>query len=135
MGRHVAPPPPDEHRNANDNAAAKAIFDLFQDWLKRIESKIDTMTGRLEGKADRAEVTALAARIDNKVDKTEFERLAAKLDTESTRIDGVDKRVGENAQRASDQTTYRRWVIPLISNFVYVGATVVLVIYTLNTHH
>ncbi|MBT8160975.1 MULTISPECIES: hypothetical protein [Arthrobacter] len=130
----------------NSNAAAKAIFDLFQDWLKRVETKIDTMTGRLEGKADRAEVADLAARMDTKVDRAELERFTSKYDREaerihtkidteveklnvkveheSDRLDDIDKKVGLGDQRDNERKEWRQWIIPLLMTAILAAATV-----------
>ena len=126
----------DANRQAEqNNAAAQAIFQLFQNWLTRVESKIDNLTGRLEGKADRAEVAEISARLDSKVDRTEFERLTSKLDreaerinqrveTESERIDALDRHVGIGDQRDTERKEWRQWVIPLIMSAILAGATV-----------
>jgi hypothetical protein len=120
-------------RDAQNTAAAQAIFQLFQNWLTRVESKIDNLTGRLEGKADRSEVADVSARLDSKVEKADFERLSAKVDRESDRLDGIDKKVGLGDQRDTDRTEWHRWAVPVALTLIYTIATVVVTIYTL--HH
>lgn len=126
----------DEDRRANEqgaqaNAAAQAIFQLFQNWLTRVESKIDNVTGKLESKADRSDVAALSERVEGKATKAEVAEIRARLDRESDRIDAVDKLTGLQGQRNNDQTEWHRWVVPVILTLVYVGATV----YAVFQHH
>lgn len=127
----------EEHRTeaesaaAQNNAAAQAIFQLFQNWLTRVESKIDNVTGKLESKADRSDVAALSERIEGKATKAEVAELRSRVERESDRIDAVDKLTGLQGQRNNDQTEWHRWVVPVILTLVYVGATV----YAVFQHH
>lgn len=113
------------------SAAAQAIFQLFQQWLTRVESKIDNLTGQLAGKADRSDVAALSERIDGKATKAEVVELRSKLERESDRIDAIDKTTGMQGQRASDQTAWTRWAFPVVLTIIYTGVS----IYSTFIHH
>jgi hypothetical protein len=122
-------PPPDP------NAAAAAIFQLFQQWLTRVEGKIDTLTGRLEGKADRAEVSALAERLETKATKDDLAELRARVERESERIeresertDGLEKHAELHIQRDTDRTEWRRWAVPLALTLALLAVGVVQVV-------
>lgn len=129
---------------SRDRDAAKAILDLFRDWLTRVESKIDTLNVRLEGKADRAEVAGLEARVDQKADKTALAEIRQQLelkadktdladldhtvDTNQKRLDAVDRDLEHRTRTSTERKEWKQYVLPLMISLALLVVGVIQVV-------
>lgn len=85
------------------------VLHLINQWLARIESKLDTLTGKVDGKADRTELAALAQRVTH----------------ESDRIDGLQREVEHQTRNKQETSEWRRYLVPMILTVVLVALGVV----------
>ncbi len=88
------------------------VMGLLNQWLARIEGKIDHLARNVEGKADRTEVA----------------ELRQELRHESGRIDNLTREVEHRARSEQEDAEERRYKVPVQLTVLLVVLTLVLIV-------
>lgn len=97
-----------------DNNDSATVVQLLTSWLARVESKIDLLTGKLEGKADKTELAELRQALENKADKTDLVELEHRVGSEAKRTDTIEKDYEHHSRSQTEKKEWRQYVMPLI---------------------
>lgn len=102
-----------------------AVLALINQWLARVESKIDTLFMKLDAKADKTELAELRQQIESKADKADMVELEHRLGDESRRTDAVERDLDHRVKSGAERKEWRQFVMPTILSVALLAVAVI----------